>query len=421
MADHERDEVLEALRSGRALKGARLDFLNLDGEDLSGAILRGANLVFASFQNAILRQADLRDANLAFARLKGADLTGANLEGAVLANAVLGEAVLRQANLVDVHLGFADLYRADLRSSRAPGACCAGRTRSTRTSRRRISRGRTWPEPIDGRAGDAFHEERLYRHMHPMMAKRLELWRLANFDVERLPSVEDLYLFRGVARTNPRDERLFAFAEVRDLTPVRSDGGRLLRLPSLEMALAEALGGIRLVQSNRGARERLHWNRILLYVWPPLDLQPGEANELAQRLLPSTGGLGLEKVVLRARTARAPDGELRDTVLEFESPGGHEVAVHYRDPPTIRSSPSPPTPRRWSAPVDSGSTTPTRSCGSSPLPRARRSPVYPRARSRSSTSTTRAGSSRWSDPGVRTGRTSWWGSSATPPPGTPRA
>ena len=43
-----------------------------------------------------------------------------------------------------------------------------------------------------------------------MMGKRLHLWRLSNFKIERLPSVEDVYLFHGVARDNPKDERLFA-------------------------------------------------------------------------------------------------------------------------------------------------------------------------------------------------------------------
>ena len=54
-----------------------------------------------------------------------------------------------------------------------------------------------------------------------MMAERLHLWRLKNFNVERLPSVEDVYLLHAVANDNPKDERLFAVAEVRDLTPVR--------------------------------------------------------------------------------------------------------------------------------------------------------------------------------------------------------
>jgi len=54
-----------------------------------------------------------------------------------------------------------------------------------------------------------------------MMANRLHLWRLKEFTIERLPSVEDVYLLHAVAHENPKDERLFACAEVRDLTPVR--------------------------------------------------------------------------------------------------------------------------------------------------------------------------------------------------------
>ena len=70
--------------------------------------------------------------------------------------------------------------------------------------------------------------------MHPMIGKRLELWRLRNFYLKRLPSVEDVYLFHGVARDNPKDERLFALAEVRDVTPIRDGDGRLVQLPHLE-------------------------------------------------------------------------------------------------------------------------------------------------------------------------------------------
>ena len=54
---------------------------------------------------------------------------------------------------------------------------------------------------------------------------RLDLWRLSNFALERLPSAEDVYVFHGVARTNPKDERLFALAEVRDLTPSATTTG----------------------------------------------------------------------------------------------------------------------------------------------------------------------------------------------------
>jgi acetyl/propionyl-CoA carboxylase alpha subunit len=78
---------------------------------------------------------------------------------------------------------------------------------------------------------DGYHEEKPYRGLHPMMAKRLELWRLQNFDIERVPSVEDVYVFSGVARENPGDRRLFVLAEVRDITPIRDEEGRVARLP----------------------------------------------------------------------------------------------------------------------------------------------------------------------------------------------
>ena len=69
-------------------------------------------------------------------------------------------------------------------------------------------------------------EDTLYRNLHPMLGKRLDLWRLSNFRLERLASPEDVYLFHGIAHDNPRDHRLFALAEVRDLVRVqRAESG----------------------------------------------------------------------------------------------------------------------------------------------------------------------------------------------------
>ena len=66
----------------------------------------------------------------------------------------------------------------------------------------------------------AFVEDPLYRNLHPMLAERLEIWRLSNFRLERRPSPEDVYLFDGVALDNTNDHRLFALAEVRELAAV---------------------------------------------------------------------------------------------------------------------------------------------------------------------------------------------------------
>ncbi len=178
--------------------------------------------------------------------------------------------------------------------------------------------------------GGVFEEEKLYRGIHPMMVKRLHLWRLSNFNIERLPTVEDVYLLHAVARDNPKDERLFGCAEVRDVTPVRDESGRVVQLPQLERMLSEVIASIRLFQSRRPNHQRLHWNRILLNVWPPLGLQQEELHGLVRKLSPSTEGLGLEQVVVRARIPNPTTGELRDMVVRISSPSGSGMLITFR-------------------------------------------------------------------------------------------
>jgi acetyl/propionyl-CoA carboxylase alpha subunit/acetyl-CoA carboxylase carboxyltransferase component len=179
-------------------------------------------------------------------------------------------------------------------------------------------------------SSNSYEEERLYRGIHPMIGKRLHLWRLSNFKIERLPSVEDVYLLHAVAHDNPKDERLIACAEVRDVTPVRDQAGRIVQLPHLERMLTEAIASIRVFQAQRAAHQRLHWNRIFLYVWPPLSLERDELREIAGRLAPETEGLGLEQVVVRARILNPATGELRDMVVRFSSPNGMGMIITYR-------------------------------------------------------------------------------------------
>ena len=175
-----------------------------------------------------------------------------------------------------------------------------------------------------------YQEERFYRGLHPMMGKRLHLWRLSNFNIERVSTVEDVYLLHAIARENPKDERLFACAEVRDVTPVRDEKGRVVQLPQLERMLAEAFASIRLFQSRRRAQERLHWNRVFLYVWPPFTLGRDELRDIVHRLAPSTEGLGLEQVVVRARVPSPATGELRDMVIRISSPGATGMLITFR-------------------------------------------------------------------------------------------
>ena len=177
---------------------------------------------------------------------------------------------------------------------------------------------------------NGYVEEQLFRGLHPMMGKRLHLWRLSNFKIDRLPSAEDVYLIHAVAHDNPKDERLFGCAEVRDVTAVHDETGHVVALPHLERMFMEVLAGMRLFQSQRAVQQRLHWNRILLYVWEPLRLTTDELKHIVHKLTPATAGLGLEQVVVRARIPNPATGELRDMVVRISNPAGSGVLITFR-------------------------------------------------------------------------------------------
>ena len=65
-------------------------------------------------------------------------------------------------------------------------------------------------------------------------------------------------------------------------------------------------------------------------MWPPLNLEPDELRDLVRRLAPSTEGLGLEQVVVRARIPDPATGELREMVVRISSPGGSGMLITFR-------------------------------------------------------------------------------------------
>ncbi|MEV7988320.1 carboxyl transferase domain-containing protein [Micromonospora sp. NPDC085948] len=177
---------------------------------------------------------------------------------------------------------------------------------------------------------DAMAEDRLIRGLHPYIAQRMHLERLHKFDLTRLPSSdEEVYLFQCVARDNRADERLVAFAQVRDLTELREQDGRLVALPTAEDAIAACLDSIRRAQSLRPSKTRFNTNRIVLYVWPPSELTREEMEMIAGRVRPTTVGAGLEEILFVARQRDRRTGELSKIAvrISFDAAGGAELAV----------------------------------------------------------------------------------------------
>jgi len=179
-------------------------------------------------------------------------------------------------------------------------------------------------------AAGGFAEDPLFRNMHPMIAERLDLWRLSNFSLRRLSSAEDVYLFRAVAHANPKDERLIAIAEVRDLTAARDSAGEIIGYPLLEGILVQAFADIHGALRGQPQRQRPLRNRVLLYVRPVWDIPTATWRNLAHQLAPQAADLGLEKVVARVRLRDEATAQLRDAILDVENVADRGVTVRVR-------------------------------------------------------------------------------------------
>src|SRR3954453_1457176 len=182
--------------------------------------------------------------------------------------------------------------------------------------------------------GAGFAEDRLIRGLHPQIARRLQLQRLREFALTRLPFAdEEIYLFKAVARSNPADERLIAMGQVRDLTPLREADGRLVALPAVEDAITACLDAIRNIQVQRPQNKRFDTNRIMMYVWPSAELSADELETLVQRVLPTKAGAGLEEVQFVARQ-RTSTGELTEVAVRITLDPGHGAHLHVGEPST---------------------------------------------------------------------------------------
>ena len=205
-----------------------------------------------------------------------------------------------------------DAMRAALDAAALPGSRRSRRVADTRRRRARrpraSPRGRTAsPSASPGARAAGYDEDELYRGLHPMMGKRMNLWRLENFALERLPSAdEDVFLFHARARDNPRDERLFALAEVRDLTPVRDAAGRVVALPRLEQMLLEGLAASAAPRPGAPRTSASTGTASCSTCGRRSTSHPRELNDRCPALAPDhRRALGLEQVLVHVRV-RAP-------------------------------------------------------------------------------------------------------------------
>ncbi|MFL6134803.1 MAG: carboxyl transferase domain-containing protein, partial [Nocardioidaceae bacterium] len=180
----------------------------------------------------------------------------------------------------------------------------------------------------------AVAEDDLTRGVHPMVGRRLNLWRLRNFHVTRIEAPEDVLLYECVARDNPADRRLVALAQVRQLAVVRDEDGNVTGLPHAERAVESCLEAIRRARVARGtAGAKLDMNHIWVHVWPVVEIDEKGLAALSDKIRPLTDGAGIEEVLAQGRVA-VPGGDPEPVAVRFGAQPGAGVASTVEQPPT---------------------------------------------------------------------------------------
>ena len=186
---------------------------------------------------------------------------------------------------------------------------------------------------------DGVVEDTLIRGVHPMVGRRLNLWRLRDFKITRLEAPEDVLLYHCVAPDNAADQRLVALAQIRELAVVRDADGHVTSLPHAERAVASCLEAIRRERTARGAAGLLlDMNHVFLHIWPVIDAPLDELTALQSTIAPLTAGAGIEEVLAQGRIA-APDGRVHPAAVRFSYQPGAGVVTAVTGVPTERLHP----------------------------------------------------------------------------------
>ena len=186
---------------------------------------------------------------------------------------------------------------------------------------------------------DGVVEDDLVRGVHPMVGRRLNLWRLNDFEVTRLEAPQDVLLYHCIAPDNAADQRLVALAQIRQMAVVRDADGHVTSLPHAERAVASCLEAIRRERAARGAAGlKLDMNHVFLHIWPAIDAPLDELTALQATMAPLTRGAGVEEVLVQGRIA-ARDGRVHSAAVRFSYRPGAGVVTAVTGPPTERLHP----------------------------------------------------------------------------------
>ncbi|TQK70281.1 carboxyl transferase domain-containing protein [Nocardioides sp. SLBN-35] len=266
-----------------------------------------------------------------------------------LGTAITDALVADHDDVVEIYLRWPDAPADPDRASAEVAKMLAGHDFAARARRVSVAVCPAAPQPVDyftfrpegfearsaRTSTTELVEDTLIRGMHPMVGRRLNLWRLREFDVTRLAAPDDVLLYECVARTNPADRRLVAAAQVRQLAVVRDDEGRVIALPHAERAVENCLEAIRRVRTARGREgTKLDVNHVWVTVWPVVEADLDQLTALQGKITPLSEGAGIEEVLAEGRVASPDGGAPTPLAIRFHAKPGAGVVADIVAPPT---------------------------------------------------------------------------------------
>ena len=213
-------------------------------------------------------------------------------------------------------------------------------------------------------------EDRLVRDVHPMVGRRLNLWRLRDFELTRLEAPEDVLLCTPSPPATPQDQRLVALAQVRQLVVVRDETGKVTALPHVERAHRQLPRGDPPGPGHaRRRRPARHEPRLAAHLAADRG-RPRPADRAAGQGRPDDGRRRHRGGARRGRRSPASTGQhradLRRASPTSRGPGSPSPSS---TPPTERVKPARRLRRRrWCGPAAAAWSTPTSCRRWSPAP-----------------------------------------------------
>jgi acetyl/propionyl-CoA carboxylase alpha subunit/acetyl-CoA carboxylase carboxyltransferase component len=189
-----------------------------------------------------------------------------------------------------------------------------------------------------------FVEDTLVRGVHPLVGRRLHLWRLQNFHVTRVADPADadaaadtpagVLLYHCVAKDNPDDQRLVALAQVHRFEVARDADDAITEIGGAETVLAACVAAIGRARHDLDpAGKWLDMNHVWLDIRPVVDVTGEDLAAWQRATAPAVAQAGIEEVRVQGRLA-GQDGALRYVVTRFCYEPGESVAVSVEEPPT---------------------------------------------------------------------------------------